>query len=60
MLVHAGLLSTSAVFWEVVLAVIERGGPGGTWSASRAPPEALPRAFFGGCTRLFIIVMLVF
>jgi hypothetical protein len=45
MLAHANLLNTSAVFWEVVLVVIERGGPGGTWPASRAPPEALPRGF---------------
>jgi hypothetical protein len=57
MLAHTSLLNTNAVFWEVVLAVIERGGPGGTWPASWAPPEALPRAFFGGCVRLFIVVM---
>jgi hypothetical protein len=56
-LAYPSLLNTNTVFWEVVLAVIERGGPRGTWPASRAPPEALPKAFFGGCARLFIVVM---
>jgi hypothetical protein len=43
------------LYREVVLAVIGRG----TWPASRAPPEALPRAFFGGCAELFVVVMLI-
>jgi hypothetical protein len=56
-LTHAGLLSTSAVFWEAVLAVIERERdmacqPGSSGGSAEG-------FVLGGCAGLFVVMILV-